>query len=42
MESTLNLLVQIFGIEETNRLIEKGKLIVIDKVKYLKIEDNGI
>ncbi len=38
-ESTLNLLVQRDGIEETNKLIEQGKIVVTDNVKYLKIEE---
>lgn len=36
-EAILNLLVQRDGIEETNKLILQGKLVVTDNVKYLKI-----
>jgi hypothetical protein len=39
MEQTLNLLVQRDGIEETNKLISQGKLVVTETVKYLKIEE---
>ena len=38
-EATLNLLVQRDGIEETNKLISRGEIIVTDNVKYLKIEE---
>ncbi len=39
MENTLSLLAQIWGIEDTNRLILQGNIVVTDKVKYLKIEN---
>ena len=39
MEQTLNLLVQRDGIEETNKLISKGHIVVTETVKYLKIEE---
>lgn len=39
MESTINLLVQRDGIEETNKLIAQGHIVVTETVKYLKIEE---